>query len=61
MGSATERNGAGGCGGHRAGFDEQISWPTAERTAPDLAWVAAVGYSVSAWIDGKEKVYDSIP
>ena len=41
--------------------DEQISWPTAERTAPDLACVAAVGYSVSAWIDGKEKVYGSIP
>jgi len=31
------------------------------RTAPDLACAAAVGYSVSAWIDGKEKVYGSIP
>ena len=44
-----------GCG------DDQISWPTAEQTAPDLAWIAAVGYSVHAWIDGKEKVYGSIP
>ena len=44
-----------GCG------DDQISWPTAERTAPGLACVSAVGYSVSAWIDGKEKVYGSIP
>jgi hypothetical protein len=44
-----------GCG------DEQISWPTAERTAPGLACVSAVGYSVNAWIDGKEKVYGSIP
>jgi len=43
------------------GRDEQISWATAERTAPDLACVAAVGYSVIAWIDGKEKVYGSIP
>jgi hypothetical protein len=41
--------------------DEQISWPTAERTAPDLACIIAAGYSVSAWIDGKEKVYGSIP
>ena len=44
-----------GCG------DEQISWPTAERTAPDLACNLAVGYSVNAWIEGKEKVYGSIP
>jgi hypothetical protein len=43
------------------GLDDQISWATAERTAPDLAWIAAVGYSVIAWIDGKEKVYGSIP
>ena len=41
--------------------DEQISWPIAERTAPDLACNPAVGYSVDAWIDGKEKVYGSIP
>ncbi len=40
---------------------EQISWPTAERAAPDLACIAPVGYSVRAWIDGKEKVYGSIP
>jgi hypothetical protein len=44
-----------GCG------DEQISWPTAERTAPDLACVVPVGYSVGEWIDGQEKVYGSIP
>jgi hypothetical protein len=44
-----------GCG------DEQISWPTAERTAPGLACDPVVGYSVNAWIDGKEKVYGSIP
>jgi hypothetical protein len=43
------------------GRDEQISWATAERTAPDLACVPAVGYSVIAWIDGKEKVGGSIP
>jgi Domain of unknown function (DUF5615) len=29
--------------------------------APGLAWAVAVGYSVRAWIDGKEKVYGSIP
>jgi hypothetical protein len=43
------------------GFDDQISWATATRTAPDLACVIADGYSVSPWIDGKEKVYGSIP
>jgi len=43
------------------GRDDQISWATAERTAPDLACVIPVGYSVIAWIDGKEKVYGSIP
>jgi hypothetical protein len=43
------------------GRDEQISWATAERTIPDLACDAGVGYSVIAWIDGKEKVYGSIP
>jgi hypothetical protein len=43
------------------GLGEQISWATAERAAPGLACVAAVGYSVSVWIDGKEKVYGSIP
>lgn len=36
---------------------EQISWPTAVRTDPGLACVAAVGYSVSAWIHGKKTVY----
>ena len=41
--------------------DEQISWPTAERPAPGLACVIPVGYGVNAWIDGKEKVYGSIP
>jgi hypothetical protein len=45
----------------RVPSDEQISWPTAEPAAPDLACVIAVGYSVSVWIDGKEKVYGSIP
>jgi hypothetical protein len=44
-----------------SGLDDQISWPTAERTAPDLACISAVGYSVNRWIDGKEKVYGSIP
>jgi len=43
------------------GRDEQISWATAERTVPDLACAAAVGYSLNPWIDGKEKVYGSIP
>jgi hypothetical protein len=47
--------------GCRVPCDEQISWPTAERTAPGLACVIPVGYSVSVWIDGKEKVYGSIP
>jgi hypothetical protein len=32
----------------------QISWPTAERTVPDLACVTADGYSVNPWIDGKD-------
>ena len=45
----------------RAPCDEQISWATAERTAPDLACVIPVGYGVIAWIDGKEKVGGSIP
>jgi hypothetical protein len=44
-----------------AACDDQISWPTATRTASDLACVIADGYSVSSWIDGKEKVYGSIP
>ena len=47
--------------GRRVPCDEQISWPTAERTAPDLACILAVGYSVNVQIDGKEKVYGSIP
>jgi hypothetical protein len=42
-------------------FDDQISWPTAVRTAPDLALDDAGCYTVIAWIDGKEKVYGSIP
>jgi len=41
--------------------DDQISWPTAEHTALDLACVVPVGYSVGPWIHGKEKVYGSIP
>jgi hypothetical protein len=41
--------------------DDHISWPTATRSAPDLACDAAGGYSVGAVIDGKEKVYGSIP
>jgi hypothetical protein len=45
----------------RVPCDEQISWPTAEHAAPDLACVIPVGYSVNRWIDGKEKVYGSIP
>jgi hypothetical protein len=43
------------------GCDEQISWATAEPAAPDLAWNIPVGYTVNAWIHGKEKVYGSIP
>jgi hypothetical protein len=42
-------------------FDDHISWPTATRSGRDLAWDAAGGYSVGAVIDGKEKVYGSIP
>jgi hypothetical protein len=53
--------GLNGVAAQPGGRDEQISWPTAERTAPDLACVIPVGYSVIAWIDGKEKVYGSIP
>jgi hypothetical protein len=45
----------------RVPCDEQISWATAEPAAPGLACDAAAGYSVRAWIDGKEKVYGSIP
>ena len=44
-----------------AACDDQVSWPTAAGAAPDLACVIADGYSVSPWIDGKEKVYGSIP
>jgi hypothetical protein len=57
----TQSHGSGADHGRRVPCDEQISWPTAERIAPGLACVAAVGYSVIAWIDGKEKVYGSIP
>jgi len=42
-------------------FDDQISWPTAMHSAPDLAWDNSDGYSVNRRIDGKEKVYGSIP
>lgn len=52
--------GINGVAAQLGGLDEQISWPTAERAAPDLAYVGAVGYSVGVWIDGKEKVYGSI-
>jgi hypothetical protein len=53
---------SGGAGhGRRVPRDEQISWATAEPAAPGLACAAAAGYSVSAWIDGKEKVGGSIP
>ena len=51
----------GGTTAQLSGIDDQISWATAGRTAPDLACVIPVGYSVNAWIDGKEKVYGSIP
>ena len=53
--------GLNGVAAQPGGLDEQISWATAERTAPDLACVIPVGYSVNAWIDGKEKVGGSIP
>jgi hypothetical protein len=42
-------------------LDDHISWPTATRSARDLACDAAGGYSVGAAMDGKEKVYGSIP
>jgi len=42
-------------------FDDHISWPTATQSVPDLAWDVADGYTVNPWIDGKEKVYGSIP
>ena len=35
-------------------FDDQITWATAMRTAPDLACAIAVGYSVSVWIAPKQ-------
>ena len=41
--------------------DDHISWPTATRMVRDLACDRAGGYSVMACIDGKEKVYGSIP
>jgi len=41
--------------------DDHISWPTVTLRARDLAWDAAGSYSVSVRIDGKEKVYGSIP
>jgi hypothetical protein len=34
--------------------DDQITWATAMRTAPDLACVVAVGYSVRAQIAPKQ-------
>ena len=47
----------------RAGpsVDDHISWPRATRSAPDLGCDGAGDYSVTACIDGKEKVYGSIP
>jgi hypothetical protein len=45
----------------KSAFDDQTSWPTATRGAPDLAWDGADGYTVNRRIDGKEKVYGSIP
>jgi hypothetical protein len=42
------------------GSDEQISWPTAVRTAPDLACAIADGYSVNPRIDGKENVFERL-
>ena len=51
----------GGTTAQLSGIDDQISWATAGRTAPDLACVIPVGYSVNPWIDGKEKVGGSIP
>jgi hypothetical protein len=53
--------GLNGVAAQPGGRHEQISWATAERTAPDLACVIPVGYSVNPWIHGKEKVYGSIP
>ncbi len=44
-----------------ARFDDQISWLTATRAGHSLARACADGYSVNPWIDGKEKVYRSIP
>jgi hypothetical protein len=38
------------------GCDDQISWPTAVRTVPDLACVIAEGYSVNPRIDSKKTV-----
>ena len=63
VGETAARAPADGRGVRAAGAvcDDQISWPTATRTAPDLGCVIADGYSVSPWIDGKEKVYGSIP
>jgi hypothetical protein len=60
-GPLTLRSHLDGVAAQPGGLDEQISWATAERTAPDLACVIPVGYSVNPWIDGKEKVYGSIP
>jgi len=47
--------------GSQAALDDRISWPTATRNSCDLACGAAGSYSVGAVIDGKEKVYGSIP
>src|SRR5215467_9346516 len=41
------------CGQCPAG-DDQITWPTAMRTAPDLAWVIVDGYSVNRRIAPKQ-------
>jgi len=57
------RAAAGGAAPARSGraFDDHISWPTARLSHPDLACGRADGHSVRAGIDGKEKVYGSIP
>jgi hypothetical protein len=36
------------------GCDDQITWPTAMRTAPDVACVIPVGYSVNRRIAPKQ-------
>jgi len=61
LGCEETGGGAGGLVAAGLVFDDQISWPTAMHSAPDLAWDNSDGYSVNRRIDGKEKVYGSIP